>query len=74
MEWDYLFRFIEIVIVPATAFLIREVQSCRRDLGEYKVYVAQNYASGAHLLRMEVKIDELKDLLVRYSLTPGEKK
>lgn len=74
MEWDYLFRIIEVVIVPMTAFLIREIQSCRRDLSEYKVYVAQNYASGSHLVRLEVKIDELKDLFVRYSLSAGEKK
>lgn len=68
MDWENVFRIIEVVIIPITAFLIREIQTCRQELSDYKVYVAQNYASGAHLLRMEVKIDELKDLFVRYSI------
>lgn len=68
MDWDNLFKIVEVVIIPVTAFLIREIQGCRRDLAEYKVYVAQNYASGAHLLRLEVKIDELKDLFIRYGI------
>ncbi len=68
MEWSGLFRLIEVVIVPVTAFLIREIQNCRKDLADYKVYVAQNYASGSHLLRLEVKIDELKDLMLRCRL------
>ena len=68
MEWDNLFKIVEVVIIPVTAYLIREIQGCRRDLSEYKVYVAQNYASGAHLLRLEVKIDELKDLFIRYGI------
>ena len=68
MEWSGLFRLIEVVIVPVTAFLIREIQNCRKDLADYKVYVAQNYASGSPLLRLEVKIDELKDLMLRCRL------
>ena len=68
MNWNDIFRLIEVVIIPITAFLIREIQNCRRDLADYKVYVAQNYASGSHLLRLEVKIDELKDLMLRCSL------
>ena len=65
MDWNDIFRLIEVVIIPVTAFLIREIQNCRKDLSDYKVYVAQNYASGSHLLRLEVKIDELKDLMLR---------
>ncbi len=68
MNWNDIFRLIEVVIIPITAFLIREIQNCRRDLADYKVYVAQNYASGSHLLRLEVKIDELKDLMLRCRL------
>ncbi|CCZ21411.1 unknown [Acetobacter sp. CAG:977] len=68
MDWNDIFRLIEVVIIPVTAFLIREIQNCRKDLSDYKVYVAQNYASGSHLLRLEVKIDELKDLMLRCRL------
>lgn len=68
MDWSDIFRLIEVVIIPVTAFLIREIQNCRKDLADYKVYVAQNYASGSHLLRLEVKIDELKDLMLRCRL------
>lgn len=68
MDWNDIFRLIEVVIIPVTAFLIREIQNCRKDLSDYKVYVAQNYVSGSHLLRLEVKIDELKDLMLRCRL------
>lgn len=68
MDWNDIFRLIEVVIIPVTAFLIREIQNCRKDLSDYKVYVAQNCASGSHLLRLEVKIDELKDLMLRCRL------
>lgn len=68
MDWNDIFRLIEVVIIPVTAFFIREIQNCRKDLSDYKVYVAQNYAPGSHLLRLEVKIDELKDLMLRCRL------
>ena len=68
MDWDVIMKIVEVVIVPITAFLIREIQKCRADLAEYKVYVAQNYANGSNLMRLEVKIDELKDLLMRCRL------
>lgn len=68
MDWDIIMKIVEVVIVPITAFLIREIQRAQKDLAEYKVYVAQNYATGSHLIRLEVKIDELKDLLMRCRL------
>lgn len=68
MDWETLIKIVEVVIIPVTAFLIREIQRCRTELSEYKVFVAQNYATGAHLTRLEIKIDELKDLLMRCRL------
>lgn len=68
MEWNFLFKLAEAVIIPLTAFLMREIQVCRKDLADYKVCVAQTYATEKHLVRLEVKIDELKDLIIRSKL------
>jgi hypothetical protein len=68
MDWDVIMKVVEVVIIPITAFLIREIQKAQKDLVEFKLHVAQNYATSAHLMRLEVKIDELKDLLMRCRL------
>lgn len=72
MDWDTLIKLVEIVILPLIAFLWREIQAVRGDLDglerefrDHKVHVAQTYATASALLRLEGKIDELKDLLLR---------
>lgn len=71
MEWDVFFKIVEAVFIPAAVFLYKEIQSNRREINDqktelldFKVCVAQTYATGASLVRLESKIDELKDLII----------
>lgn len=71
MEWDVFFKIVEAVFIPGAIFLYKEIQSNRREINEqktelldFKVCVAQTYATGASLVRLESKIDELKDLII----------
>ena len=71
MEWDVFFKIVEAVFIPGAIFLYKEIQSNLREINEqktelldFKVYVAQTYATGTSLVRLESKIDELKDLII----------
>lgn len=41
----------------------REIKSVERDLNEFKVAVAKEYATQNHITRLETKIDELRELI-----------
>lgn len=64
MEWADFFKLLEIVFIPVAVFLFHEVQACRKDMSDFKVHVAMTYATGTSLVRLESKIDELKDLII----------
>jgi hypothetical protein len=60
MEW---IQFLQIVCVPAFGWFFYKLGELRRDLNDFKVEVAKEYAPQAHIIRLEVKIDNLHQLL-----------
>lgn len=72
MDWDNLIKLAEIVIVPLVGFLWKRIEKTENDLKELKrdihgheVLAAEKYATVESVLRLEAKIDELKDLIIK---------
>ena len=64
MDW---LQFIQIICIPAFGWLFFEVGRIRRDLSEFKVEVARdakNYATNEAIVRVENKIDDLRNLII----------
>lgn len=60
MEW---IQFLQIVCVPAFGWLFFKIGELRRDLNDFKVQVAKEYATQHNISRLEGKIDNLHQLL-----------
>ena len=67
MDW---IQFLQIICVPAFGWFFyklgeqrREIKSVERDLNEFKVAVAKEYATQTHIARLETKIDDLRELI-----------
>lgn len=67
MDW---IQFLQIICVPAFGWFFyklgeqrREIKSVERDLNEFKVAVAKEYATQTHIARLETKIDDLREMI-----------
>ena len=67
MDW---IQFLQIICVPAFGWFFyklgeqrKEIKTVEKDLNEFKVAVAKEYATQAHITRLETKIDELRELI-----------
>ncbi len=60
MEW---IEFLQIVCVPAFGWFFYKLGEVKRDLNNFKVEVAKEYATQLHITRLESKIDNLHQLL-----------
>jgi len=68
MDW---LQFLEIICVPAFGWLLYKVGEIRRDLENFKIEVArdnvsyaQKYALKEDILRIESKLDDLRNLVI----------
>jgi uncharacterized protein YqgQ len=71
MDWV---QIIQVFLVPAFGYLIylysrisNEIAVLERDMAEFKLKVAEeakNYATNEAILRMENKIDDLRNLII----------
>lgn len=64
MDW---LQFLQIVCIPAFIWLVYDMSSVKRDLSDFKLKVAddaKDYATNDAILRMESKIDGLRDLII----------
>lgn len=71
MDWV---QIIQVFLVPAFGYLIylysrisNEISVLERDMAEFKLKVAEeakNYATNEAILRMENKIDDLRNLII----------
>ena len=60
MDW---LQFLQIVCVPAFVWLVHKYGEMRKDLNDFKVQVAKEYATQVHISRLELKIDDLRQLI-----------
>lgn len=51
------------VCVPAFVWLVYKVGELRKELNDFKVQVAREYATQVHINRLETKIDDLRQLI-----------
>lgn len=71
MDWV---QIIQVFLVPAFGYLIylysrisNEISELEKDMAEFKLKVAEeakNYATNEAILRMENKIDDLRNLII----------
>jgi len=64
MDW---LEFLQIICVPAFGWLFFELGRMRRDLNDFKIEVAKeakNYATNDAILRVENKLDDLRNLII----------
>ena len=60
MDW---LQFLQIVCVPAFVWLVHKYGEMRKDLNDFKVQVAKEYATQVHINRLELKSDDLRQWL-----------
>ena len=67
MDW---IQFLQIICVPAFGWFFyklgeqrREIKSVERELNEFKVAVAKEYATQTHIARLETNIDDLREMI-----------
>ena len=60
MDW---LEFLQIICVPAFVWLVYKVGNVQKELNDFKVQVAREYATQVHITRLETKIDELRQLI-----------
>ncbi len=60
MDW---IKFLEIICLPAFAWFFYKLGDLRRELNDFKVQVAKEYATQVNITRLETKIDNLHALL-----------
>ena len=60
MDW---LQFLQIVCVPAFVWLVHKFGEMRKELNDFKVQVAKEYATQVNINRLELKIDELRQLI-----------
>ena len=56
-------EFLQMVCVPAFVWLVYKVGELRKELNDFKVQVAREYATQVHINRLETKIDDLRQLI-----------
>lgn len=64
MEW---IQFIEVILIPAFVWLVYRVGMFEKELSDFKLKVAEDakdYATNDAILRMENKIDDLRNLII----------
>lgn len=64
MDW---LQFLQVICVPAFGWLFFKLGETRKELNEFKVEVAKeakNYATNEAILRVENKIDDLRNLII----------
>ena len=60
-------QFIEVILIPAFIWLVYRVGNFEKELSDFQLKVAEdakNYATNDALLRMESKIDDLRNLII----------
>ena len=60
MDW---LQFLQIVCVPAFVWLVHKYGEMHKELNDFKVQVAKEYATQVHINRLELKIDDLRQLI-----------
>lgn len=60
MDW---IKFLEIICLPIFGWFFYKLGDLRRELNDFKVQVAKEYATQVNITRLETKIDNLHQLL-----------
>lgn len=60
MDW---LQFLQMICIPAFVWLVYKFGEMRKELSDFKVQVAREYATQVHINRLELKIDELREMI-----------
>ena len=76
MNMDWL-QFLQIVCIPAFGWLFFKLGETRKELNDFRVEVAKeakNYATNEAILRVENKIDDLRNLIIEEIKKTGKRR
>lgn len=62
MDW---IQFLQIICIPAFGWIFHKVGDLQNKLNAFKVEVAKEYATKEQFVRLEEKIDDLRNLLIK---------
>lgn len=71
MDW---LQFLQIVCIPAFVWLVYKFGEMRKELSDFKVQVAREYATQVHINRLELKIDDLREMIWSLHHEPNTKR
>jgi hypothetical protein len=74
MDW---LQFLQIVCIPAFGWLFFKLGETRKELNDFRVEVAKeakNYATNEAILRVENKIDDLRNLIIEEIKKTGKRR
>ena len=60
MDW---IQFLQIICVPALGCFFYKLGEMRKELNDFKAQVAKEYATQVNINRLELKIDELREMI-----------
>lgn len=61
MDW---LQFLQIICVPAFGWLFFKVGDVQKELNNFKVQVAKEYATQKAIDRIESKLDDIRNLVI----------
>ncbi len=61
MDW---LQFLQIICVPAFGWLFFKVGDVQKELNNFKVQVAKEYATQKAIDRIESKLDDIRSLVI----------
>lgn len=61
MDW---LQFLQIICVPAFGWLFYKIGELRKELNDFKVQAAREYATHEAIDRIENKLDDIRNLVI----------
>lgn len=61
MDW---LQFLQIICVPAFGWLFYKIGELRKELNDFKVQAAREYATHESIDRIESKLDDIRNLVI----------
>ncbi len=71
MDW---LQFLQMICIPAFVWLVYKFGEMRKELSDFKVQVAREYATQVHINRLELKIDDLREMIWSLHHEPNTKR
>ena len=70
MDW---LQFLELICIPAFGWTMYKIGELRKELNEFEVQVAKEYARIETIQRLENKLDDIRELVISIATERSKK-